>query len=36
MNDTKVKVTINHEKVLWADWKDNATARALLKKMPFS
>ena len=36
MNDTKVKVTINHEKVLWADWRDNATARALLKKMPFT
>ena len=36
MNDTKVKVTIDHEKVLLADWKDNATARALLKKMPFT
>ena len=36
MNDTKVKVTINHEKILWAHWKDNATARALLKKMPFT
>ena len=36
MNTTKVKVTVNGSQVLFAKWADNATARALLKKMPFS
>ena len=33
---SKVKITIDGSTVLLADWKDNATARALLKKMPFT
>ena len=36
MNNAKVKVTVNGSTVLSAQWEDNATAKALLKKMPFT
>ena len=32
MNNAKVKVTVNGSTVLSAQWEDNATAKALLKK----
>jgi hypothetical protein len=33
---TLIKITINHEKTMTAEWEDNEAARELIRRMPFT